>query len=38
MENSSNIVNETGMYPNMPNGNFPGDRYNKQGMHPDRDR
>lgn len=35
MENSSNIVNETGMYPNMPNSNFPGDRYNKQGMHPD---
>ena len=26
---------ETGMYPNMPNGEFPGDRYNKQGMHPD---
>ena len=35
MENSSNIVNETGMYPNMPNSLFPGDRYNKQGMHPD---
>ena len=35
MENSSNIVNQTGMYPNMPNSNFPGDRYNKQGMHPD---
>ena len=35
MENSSNIVNETGMYPNMPNSNFPGERYNKQGMHPD---
>lgn len=34
MENSSNIVNQTGMYPNMPNPNFPGDRYNKQGMHP----
>ncbi|HEY2865565.1 MAG TPA: bifunctional YncE family protein/alkaline phosphatase family protein, partial [Pyrinomonadaceae bacterium] len=35
MENSSNVVSGTGMYPNMPNGNFPGDRYNKQGMHPD---
>ena len=35
MENSSNIVNETGMYPNMPNSLFPGDRYNKQGTHPD---
>jgi YVTN family beta-propeller protein len=35
MENSSNIVNQTGMYPNMPNTEFPGDRYNKQGMHPD---
>lgn len=35
MENSSNIVTNTGMYPNMPNSNFPGDRYNKQGMHPD---
>lgn len=35
MENSSNVVNESGMYPNMPNSNFPGDRYNKQGMHPD---
>lgn len=35
MENSSNIVNESGMYPNMPNAEFPGERYNKQGMHPD---
>lgn len=35
VENSSNIVNESGMYPNMPNSLFPGDRYNKQGMHPD---
>ena len=35
MENSSNVVSGNGMYPNMPNGNFPGDRYNKQGMHPD---
>jgi len=34
MENSSNIVNLTGMYPNMPNSQFPGDRYNRQGMHP----
>ena len=34
MENSSTIVNETGMYPNMPNSNFPGERYNKQGTHP----
>jgi DNA-binding beta-propeller fold protein YncE len=34
MENSSNIVNQTGMYPNMPNQNFPGERYNKQGQHP----
>jgi YVTN family beta-propeller protein len=35
MENSSNIVNTTGFYPNMPNSIFPGDRYNRQGMHPD---
>ena len=34
MENSSNIVNQTGMYPNMPNQSFPGERYNKQGQHP----
>ena len=35
MENSTNVVNQTGMYPNTPNSNFPGAGYNKQGMHPD---
>lgn len=35
MDNSSNVVNQTGMYPNMPNAQFPGERYNRQGMHPD---
>jgi len=33
MENSSNIVNETGFYPNMPNSNFPGETANKRGMY-----
>lgn len=31
MENSSNIVTDTGLFPNMPNKNFPGDSYNKRG-------
>lgn len=31
MENSSNRVNETGLYPNMPNRDYPGDTYNKRG-------
>lgn len=30
-ENSSNTVNDTGMYPNMPNANYPVDSYNKRG-------
>ncbi len=33
MENSSNDVNESGMYPNMPNQNYPGERYNKRGIY-----
>jgi hypothetical protein len=33
MDNSSNVVNQTGMYPNVPNAQFPGDRYNKRGMY-----
>src|SRR6185369_3216690 len=32
-ENSSHVVNESGLYPNMPNKNFPGERYNKRGMY-----
>jgi YVTN family beta-propeller protein len=31
MENSSNRVNETGLYPNVPNAQFPGDGYSKRG-------
>jgi YVTN family beta-propeller protein len=31
MENSSNKVNETGFYPNMPNEQYPGNGYNKRG-------
>ena len=31
MENSSVKVNETGLYPNMPNKDFPGETYNKRG-------
>ncbi|MBS1794653.1 MAG: hypothetical protein JSS81_12410 [Acidobacteria bacterium] len=30
-ENSSVRVTESGFYPNMPNAEFPGDRYNKRG-------
>ena len=33
MENSSNIVNDTGRYPNMPNRDFPGETYNKRGLY-----
>ncbi len=33
MENSSQKVNDTGLYPNMPNKDFPGDGYNKRGMY-----
>ncbi|HEV8592220.1 MAG TPA: bifunctional YncE family protein/alkaline phosphatase family protein, partial [Pyrinomonadaceae bacterium] len=33
MENSSNKVNETGFYPNMPNEKFPATRYNKRGQY-----
>src|SRR5207248_2006910 len=29
--NSSNVVNDTGLYPNMPNKEYPGDGYNKRG-------
>ena len=32
-ENSSEKANESGLYPNMPNGKFPADRYNKRGMY-----
>lgn len=31
MENSSMISNLSGLYPNMPNVNFPGNGYNKRG-------
>lgn len=31
MENSSNKVNETGFYPNMPNEQYPGSGYSKRG-------
>jgi YVTN family beta-propeller protein len=31
MENSSNVVTMTGLYPNMPNTNFPGTGYNRRG-------
>ncbi|MEP6705380.1 MAG: beta-propeller fold lactonase family protein, partial [Acidobacteriota bacterium] len=33
VENSSNTVNDSGWNPNMPNGNFPGTRYNKRGQY-----
>jgi len=31
--NSSNIPNESGLYPNMPNAEYPGERYNKRGIY-----
>jgi YVTN family beta-propeller protein len=31
MENSSVKVTQSGLYPNMPNAEFPGERYNKRG-------
>src|SRR5205807_5926799 len=33
MENSSNKVNQTGLYPNMPNKDYPGDTYNNRGQY-----
>jgi YVTN family beta-propeller protein len=33
MENSSNKVNESGFYPNMPNDRFPAGRSNKRGQY-----
>lgn len=33
MDNSSVHINETGLYPNMPNKEFPGDSYNKRGLY-----
>jgi YVTN family beta-propeller protein len=33
MENSSLKVNDSGLYPNMPNTDFPGTGYNKRGMY-----
>ena len=33
MENSSTVVNDSGLYPNMPNREFPGAGYNKRGMY-----
>ncbi|MGI8811162.1 MAG: bifunctional YncE family protein/alkaline phosphatase family protein [Pyrinomonadaceae bacterium] len=33
MENSSLRVNDSGLYPNMPNTAFPGSGYNKRGMY-----
>lgn len=33
MENSSQIINDSGLYPNMPNTAFPGGTYNKRGMY-----
>lgn len=32
-ENSSHTVNDSGLYPNMPNKNFPAEQYNKRGMY-----
>lgn len=32
-DNSSNIVNESGKFPNLPNINFPGAGYNKRGIY-----
>lgn len=33
MENSSNKTNPNGLYPNMPNEQFPGESYNKRGIY-----
>lgn len=33
MENSSIRVNDSGLYPNMPNKDFPGESYNKSGTY-----
>lgn len=33
MDNSSMRINDSGLYPNMPNKDFPGDGYNKRGMY-----
>ncbi len=33
MANSSNAPNESGLYPNMPNSDYPGERYNKRGIY-----
>jgi YVTN family beta-propeller protein len=33
MENSSSVVTDSGMYPNMPNTQFPGGGYNRRGMY-----
>ena len=33
MDNSSNKVNETGLYPNMPNREFPAESYSKRGLY-----
>lgn len=33
MENSSNVVTLSGLYPNMPNANFPGTGYNRRGQY-----
>lgn len=33
MQNSSAIVNDSGLYPNMPNEKFPASGYNRRGMY-----
>lgn len=33
MENSSQVINDSGLYPNMPNEQFPVQSYNKRGMY-----
>ena len=33
MDNSSMRINDSGLYPNMPNKDFPGDSYNKRGIY-----
>ena len=33
MENSSVQISDSGLYPNMPNAKFPGERYNKRGQY-----
>lgn len=33
MENSSTKITDTGLYPNMPNADFPGSGYNKRGAY-----